>query len=81
MRGVMRSSYAFGSARTEETRVLGVLLTRRAAQRQIDPHSSNLVHDFPSRYQIELRKLNLGTSMPCGLKPASSRRSPFHSLG
>ena len=47
---------------------------------QIDPQRSNLFHDFPSRYQIERRKLNLGTSMPCGPTPASSRGSPFHSL-
>src|SRR5688572_24232653 len=43
---------------------------------QVDAHGSNLSHDFPSGYQIELRQLNLGTSMP---SPAWG--SPFHSLG
>ena len=49
---------------------------REHALCQIDPHGSNLLHDFPSGYQIEFRHLNLGTSMP-----SPCRGSPFHSLG
>lgn len=48
---------------------------------QIDPHGSNLLHDFPSRLKIDDNRTSIfGTSMPCG-SPASSRGSPLHSLG
>src|SRR5260221_2699282 len=50
-------------------------MQREASLCQIDSYGSNLLHDFPSGYQIERRQLNLGTSMP-----SPARGSPFHSL-
>ncbi len=44
---------------------------------QIDPHSSNLIPDFPSRFRLEMRKSIL--ALRClRATPASSRGSRFH---
>src|SRR5713101_6419070 len=50
-------------------------MQRKHSLCQIDPHSSNLLHDFRSRYQIEHTTLQ---SWHSNADPG--RGSPFHSL-
>jgi hypothetical protein len=58
-----RLSQAIAPHRTPELRSARAVyaMQRKHVLCQVNAHGSNLFHDFPSGYQIELRHFNLGT--------------------